>query len=755
MKNFYLITLFMCLSNLQAWATGSSEKAVYDLIERVTPGYASQYRLEIIPSENGNDIYEVDGDGQKIILRGNNAVSLATAFNWYLKYTCHAHVSWFGNQLELPEKLPQPAHKERRIINGKFRVYMNYCTVSYTAAWWNWERWQQELDYMAMNAINMPLFSVGLDGVWYNTLLRFNFTEEEARAFLTGPGHSAWQWMQNIQSYGGPLPKSVIDKHVALGKKILARQLELGMQPIQQGFSGYVPRELQKKYPQAKISMKRKWCGFDGTAQLDPTDPLFHEMGLAFLEEQDKLFGSYGAYAADPFHESAPPIDTPEYLKSVGQTIHKLFQTFDTGALWVMQAWSMREDIVKAIPKESLLILDLNGSKTASNGGWGYPVIAGNLHNFGGRINMHGDLALLASNQYKKAKARYPNVCGSGLFMEAIEQNPVYYDLAFEMPNHTDSIHLQGWLAAYAERRYGAKSAAAEKAWMYLLEGPYRRGTNGTERSSIVAARPALDVKKSGPNAGLGIPYEPMLVIQAQAQLLKDADRLAVSKPYRFDIVDVQRQMMTNLGQLVHKKAAEAFVAKDKAAFTLHSRRFLELLSDMDELLYTRSEYSFDKWLTEARSWGETKEEKDLMERDATSLVTIWGADGDPRIFDYSWREWAGLINGYYLPRWQKFYTMLQGHLDAGTGYQEEGLPLAYGREDFRANDFYNQLADWELAYVVQTDKARTPVTRGDELVITRRLFDKYLKLSREYYTDFSGVEEIKEERTYENVGEE
>lgn len=755
MKNFYFIILFLCFSSLSAWGAGTPEKAVFDLIERVTPGYASQYRLEIIGPEEGNDVYEVDGDGQKIILRGNNAVSLATAFNWYLKYTCRAHVSWFGNQLKLPAKLPQPLQRERRIINGKYRVYMNYCTVSYTAAWWNWERWQQELDYMAMNAINMPLFSVGLDGVWYNTLLRFNFTEEEARAFLTGPGHSAWQWMQNIQSYGGPLPKSVIDKHVALGKKIIARQLELGMQPIQQGFSGYVPRELQEKYPQAKISMKRKWCGFDATAQLDPTDPLFHEMGLAFLEEQDKLFGSYGVYAADPFHESAPPVDTPEYLKGVGQTIHKLFQTFDAGALWVMQAWSMREHIVKAVPKESLLILDLNGSKTASNGGWGYPVIAGNLHNFGGRINMHGDLALLASNQYKKAKMRYPNVCGSGLFMEAIEQNPVYYDLAFEMPNHADSIRLREWLAAYAERRYGAKSAAAVQAWMYLLEGPYRKGTNGTERSSIVAARPALNVKKSGPNAGLGIPYDPMLVIRAQSALLKDADRLASSRPYRFDIVDVQRQMMTNLGQLVHKKAAEAFTAKDKAAFALHSGRFLELLKDMDELLYTRSEYSFDRWLTEARSWGETEEEKDLMERDATSLVTIWGADGDPRIFDYSWREWSGLINGYYLPRWQKFYAMLQKHLDAGTDYQEEGLPLAYGREDFRANDFYNQLAGWELDYVARTGKARTPVTCGDELDITRRLFDKYLKLSHEYYADFSGVERIGEERTYENVGEE
>lgn len=39
-----------------------------------------------------------------------------------------------------------------------------------------------------MNAINMPLSVVGLEGVWYNTLLRFGFTDEEARSFLTGPG---------------------------------------------------------------------------------------------------------------------------------------------------------------------------------------------------------------------------------------------------------------------------------------------------------------------------------------------------------------------------------------------------------------------------------------------------------------------------------------------------------------------------------------------------------------------------------------
>lgn len=173
-----------------------------------------------------------------------------------------------------------------------------------------------------------------------------------------------------------------------------------------------------------------------------------------------------------------------------------------------MQAWSLREPIVKAVPQNDLIILDLNGEKIKGRKGfWGYPAVEGNLHNFGGRINMHGDLRLLASNQYMTALKQYPNVCGSGLFMEAIEQNPVYYDLAFEMPLHKGEVAIEEWLKQYANRRYGAVSPSAQQAMICLLEGPYRPGTNGTERSSIIAARPALNVKKSGPNAGLGIPY--------------------------------------------------------------------------------------------------------------------------------------------------------------------------------------------------------------------------------------------------------
>lgn len=752
MKKIFLI-VFCSFSLLTSGKT--PEKAVYELIERITPGYARQFRLELIQPENGNDVYEIDSKGKKVVLRGNNAVSLATAYNRYLKYTCHAHVSWFGDQLQLPEKLPLPTGKERRIIQGKYRVYFNYCTISYTASWWDWERWQREIDYMAMNAINMPLSVVGLEGVWYNTLLRFGFTDEEARSFLTGPGHFAWQWMQNIQSYGGPLPKSWIDSHVALGQQIMDRQLELGMQPIQQGFSGYVPREFKVKFPDASIRLQSSWCGFRGAGQLDPTDSLFRKFGKAFLEEEKRLFGAHGVYAADPFHESAPPVKTKEYLNAVGKSIYQLFKDFDERAVWAMQAWSLREDIVKMVPREDMLILDLNGARSAREGAcWGYPVVAGNLHNFGGRINLHGDLRLLASNQYAVAKAGSPNICGSGLFMESIIQNPVYYDLAFEMPDHPEAINIEEWLKKYAHRRYGAVSEAAEEAWMYLLEGPYRPGTNGTEKSSVIAARPALNVKKSGPNAGLGIPYSPVLLIKAEGLLLKDAERLKDSKPYRFDIVDVQRQLMSNLGQAIHKEAATAFRQKDREAFALHSGRFLQLMKDVDELLRTRSEFNFDQWLSDARSWGKTEEEKDLLERDATALVTIWGADGDPLIFDYSWREWCGLISDYYLQRWQKFYAMLQEHLNAGTDYSEEGLKLTHGRESFRANAFYNELGNWELEFVQKPHHIHVPLTKGDEIEVATRMYKKYSTLAHEYYKNGGEADEIKEGNIYENLGE-
>lgn len=699
------------------------------LIERVIPGYSKQFKLELIENKE-RDIFEIEGVNNQIVLRGNSPVSIASALNYYLKYHCNAHFSWCGNQLDLPRKLPVPKEKYTKVIGQKYRVNFNYCTFNYSASWWGWDRWEKEIDFMAMNGINMPLSIVGLEAVWYNTLLKYGFTDEETRSFLVGPAYFAWQWMTNIQSHPGPLPKEWIDKRIILGQKIINRQIELGMTPIQQGFSGYVPREMIKKYPDAAILIGKKWCRFPGSAQLDPLDPLFKKLGRTFFEEQQKLFGAHHYYAADPFHEGTPPQEGEEYLNKVGKAISDLMMENDPLSTWVMQAWSIRKEIATAVPKEKLLILDLNGSTAPKKDNfWGYNFVVGNLHNFGGRINMHGDLRLLASNKHLKLSRKATNAIGTGYFMEGIIQNPVYYDLAFEMGIASDSVNISEWLNKYADRRYGKVSSNAHEAWNILLNTAYKRGTDGVEKSSIICARPAIDVKKSGPNAGFSVPYENTDLIKALKLLLQDQKQLKKSDAYRYDAVDVLRQVLSNYGQAVHKKAAQAFKEKNKEDFALYSQKFLTMLKDVDKLLSTREEFSLKKWINDARSWGSSDEEKDYYEYNASMLVTLWGPltqEDEPGIFDYSWREWSGLIEQYYYKRWEMFYQMLGEHLKNGTDYNESGLPLSYGRESFRANGFYSKLADWEIDWV-KSRKTFSGNEKIDELEIVNTLVKKYI----------------------------
>ena len=100
-KKTFILFFGVLLMGLPTQANNDVQKTVYGLIERITPGYASQYELELIEQTEGKDVYEIEGNGRKIILRGNNAVSLASAFNWYLKYRHCPKFCVNGNRIQL------------------------------------------------------------------------------------------------------------------------------------------------------------------------------------------------------------------------------------------------------------------------------------------------------------------------------------------------------------------------------------------------------------------------------------------------------------------------------------------------------------------------------------------------------------------------------------------------------------------------------------------------------------------------------
>ena len=687
-------------------------KTVCGFLERNLPDFKDSFIIEF---ENGNkDFFRITTESGKVFVTANNYISAFHGIYCYLKKYCNVQLSWCGNQEIHIDSLVMFDGEFSKTIEQKYRVYMNYCTLDYSMCWWDFERWEKEIDFMAMNGINMPLAVVGTEAVWYETLLEFGFTKKEALDSISGPAFWAWQLMTNIEGYLPPENEKYVYERLELGRKILNRYIEFGMQPIQQGFSGHVPVLLKKKFPKAKILMQRGWCLYPKTAQVDPLDNLFFKFGMVYLNKMKDLFGNYHYIACDPFHEGTPPKKTVRYLNEVGKAINNLYESFDKDSTWVMQAWTMREHIVKVVPKERLLILDLNSEKTPQTENcWGYPVVAGMLHDFGGKNAMQGKLEKHSKNSYMKLRQNGANVVGSGMFMEGIEQNPVVYDLQFEMLTTSTAIDLDKWLDNYILRRYGRYDKTLREAWNILLETCYRSdGYGENEVGSAVASRPQMIPKKAGPCCKNKLYYDADKFENAVKLFLSVSDSFAESDGYQYDLCDLTRQAMSNRFYNEQLKFAVAYKNKDIRTVEAIANNQLELLLDMDELLSHRSEFCFSRWINDAHNLATDENEKRYFDINARTLLTSWGdINGNTSaLYDYAWREWSGLISDYYYKRWQMFYTYVidclknkkKPFIISGNGY--------VGRNYYKAYTFGKKLNHFELNWLNEDKEYSEPI---------------------------------------------
>ncbi len=112
------------------WMTSNLfSSPVTGLLERIDKGASSKFIIERQKSET--DFFELDQKGDKVIIRGNDYVNIATGLNWYLKYYAGIHLSWNGMTAKLPAVLPPVTKKERHETDLPYRYDLNYCTFSY------------------------------------------------------------------------------------------------------------------------------------------------------------------------------------------------------------------------------------------------------------------------------------------------------------------------------------------------------------------------------------------------------------------------------------------------------------------------------------------------------------------------------------------------------------------------------------------------------------------------------------------------
>jgi len=556
---------------------------------------------------------------------------------------------------------------------------------------------------MALHGINLPLAWVGQEKLLFETFLDAGFNETEIFDFLSGPAFQAWNRFGNIQGdWSGQLPTSWIHGQFDLQKQIVSRMVELGMTPILPAFTGFVPRTIDRVYPDASVLIGSQWNNFSprytNDTFLNPSEnlELFTRLQRNFISKQQDAYGNITHfYTLDQYNENDPSSGDLDFLGNLTKNTWTSLKAADPGSIWVMQAWLFHsnedfwtnervEAYLGGAPNEDMLILDLFSESSPqwqrTNSYYGKPWIWCQLHNYGGNLGLYGQIMNLTINPIQ-ALENSSSLVGFGLSMEAQEGNQIVYDLLLDQawsptPIDTD-VYFHDWVSS----RYnsGAGTGMVPQplydAWDRMRSTVYN-STNTTFINAVQKSILELSPRISGiynktDHHGTTIFYDPAVLTTAWSLFYQAAEQnpaLWSNPAYAYDFVDISRQVLSNAFTQTYFELVstynntEGLQSSEKTTNTLtpYGATLSRLLLSLDAVLATNEHFRLSTWVAAALSWANSTDLDPYYEYNACNQLTLWGPTGE--INDYASKVWGGLISSYYLPRWTMFVAYITEH---------------------------------------------------------------------------------------------
>lgn len=668
MRNKLVIILFLLAGT--STIHGQQFLSVQQLAQRRVPWLAPHLSFSLIAKEDEHDVFTLETKNEKLFISASGVNAAAKALGFYLKNYCHRSMSHMGDNLSALSILPEINKPVKIVTNAKIRYALNYCTIGYTMSFYDWTDWEHELDWMALNGVNLVLAPLGMEAVWQNTLRRLGYSDNEILQFIAGPAYTAWWLMGNLEGWGGPVTQGMIDQQVALQKKILTRMQALGMQPVMQGFYGMVPNSLQSKG--FDLLSQGKWAGgFIRPAFLMPGDGFKKIAGIYYSDLKKRYGSDLHYFAGDPFHEGGKSgtLDVADYGLLIQTEMHRYFP----GSTWVLQGWQNNPspEILSKLDKSEVLVQELFGENTNNwfirKGYEGTPFIWCSVTNFGEKCGLYGKIQRFADEVYRANTGEYaPLMSGVGIMPEGLHNNPVVYDFILDLAWHPEHVMASEWIKSYVNARYGTVNDKVQEAWQIFLNTIYASFDKYQEGpgESVFCARPALTINSASSWGTRARNYDTQKFIEGVRLFITADAEMKHSETYQTDKIDLLRQVLSNQGEEVYRQMITAYEQKDIAAFSRLSTHFLSLIKLQDSLLACNPHFQLHTWLLQAWDFGKTPAEKKLALKNAKTQITYWGPD-DPAtdLHEYANKEWSGLMKYYYLPRWEMFVKECLGRL--------------------------------------------------------------------------------------------
>ena len=715
-----LVLIAVCAAAFLLLGETSDERNAGRLAKRIVPGYVR--KIDFRQTDDTSDVFCIHSEGKRLVIEGNNAISMAAGLNHYLKNYCGVTVPWYAFEpVEYPAEMPTVDAPVRVRANVKDRFFLNYCTFGYTMPWWKWEDWERLIDWMALNGINMPLANTGQEAVWQEVWRRHGLSDEEIRSYFTGPAHLAWHRMCNIDHYDGPLPQNWIDDQVKLQKKILKRERSLGMRPVLQAFGGHVPEQLKDIYPEAQITDIPFWGTFPSENLchfLAPMDPLYAQIQREYMTVQEKMFGTDHIYGVDLFNEVEAPSWDPETLAEISRCAYESMAAVDPEAVWLQMGWMFYYDskhwtpenvkaYLQAVPQGKVVILDYYLEHTPvwtlTDKFYGQPYILCYLGNFGGNTRLAGHFHQASERIGDALTNGGDNMCGIGSTLEGFGINQPMFEFVLDKAWDT-GISDDEWVRTLAARRAGCRDERAERVWKTLTDSVYIGGSFSSQ-TPLPCARPCLEGYWHWTSIH-NVRYDNATLVRAWKDLLEvPSDRYT----YNSDVVILGTQALGNHFVVLRDEFTAAYRQRDILKAREVAAQMRQMLYDIDALVSCDTQFSLKRWLDDASECGHTPEEAAYYRRNARTIISIWG--DSKTLLDYATRLWGGMMASYCAPRWEMYIDEILSCIEEGREYDQAAM--------------FERLTEFEKNWAASDDPIdhKDPV---DPVALSRELILKY-----------------------------